>query len=392
MLLAVTEAVFEIVAVVLQDVEGLVLDLPPRPPAGGQVGDRIAPDRQVSDEAVAVGDVSGGVADLDLEPVDLECVAAVAQRHLGQPAEPVRDPFAATFDPHAVGRQFNPGDVFPDQRVRCRLAGEHEVAACGLDRFAHRLVGEQVVAQVDRPEPGILRTMRAQPAPGRAALAILLVAAILRDDELRRQRHDVIVPGCHQRCPQHGMVALDLSVRTPPRRTLRAGDLAGAEIFAAIEGDQHVLAEPAERGQPARAFQLRQHLGKDRVQQRRRRRVEHGANVIVAGDFLQTEQAGAIRPAVALLQPPLMRQERWTLHEEHRERRHADVGDPVGPVAPAARVGKALATPAQGAEQGFQAVHPPDESYSAAVSIRRIWRRMPFRRPCGNPDSPPCPG
>ena len=50
-LLAVTEAVLEIVAIVLQDVEGLVLDFPSRPPAGGQIGDGVAVDRQVGDES-----------------------------------------------------------------------------------------------------------------------------------------------------------------------------------------------------------------------------------------------------------------------------------------------------------------------------------------------------
>ena len=36
LLLAVAEAVLEVVAVVLEDVEGLVLDLPPRPPAAAR--------------------------------------------------------------------------------------------------------------------------------------------------------------------------------------------------------------------------------------------------------------------------------------------------------------------------------------------------------------------
>jgi hypothetical protein len=61
-LLAVTEAVLGIGAVVLQDVGSLVLDFPSRSAAGGQVGDRVAVDRQVGDEAVAPGDLPGGVA------------------------------------------------------------------------------------------------------------------------------------------------------------------------------------------------------------------------------------------------------------------------------------------------------------------------------------------
>lgn len=97
MLLAVTDAVLKIVAVDVQDIEGLVFDLPPRLPAGGQVGDRVAVDRRVGDEAVAVGAVSGGVADLDLEPVDLECVAALAQRRFIKLSKQIRDPLAVTL-------------------------------------------------------------------------------------------------------------------------------------------------------------------------------------------------------------------------------------------------------------------------------------------------------
>jgi len=50
-LLAVTEAVIKIIAVMLQHVERLVLDLPPGAAAGGQLGDRVADNRQIGDKA-----------------------------------------------------------------------------------------------------------------------------------------------------------------------------------------------------------------------------------------------------------------------------------------------------------------------------------------------------
>src|SRR5258708_2595109 len=46
---------------------------------------------------------------------------------------------------------------------------------------------------------------------------------------------------------------------------------------------------------------------------------------IIARDPAQPEQALGVRPAVAVAQALLMRQERRTSHEEHRERRHADI-------------------------------------------------------------------
>src|SRR5260221_1396701 len=68
--LAVAEVVLEVVAVVLENVEALVLDLPARPAAGREFGDVIPVDREVGDEAVAVGQLALGVGDLDLQPVD----------------------------------------------------------------------------------------------------------------------------------------------------------------------------------------------------------------------------------------------------------------------------------------------------------------------------------
>src|SRR3954470_15208651 len=50
----VPKVVFEMVAVILQDIEALVLDLPARPATGGEVDHRIGADLEVGDEAVAV--------------------------------------------------------------------------------------------------------------------------------------------------------------------------------------------------------------------------------------------------------------------------------------------------------------------------------------------------
>ena len=49
-----------------------------------------------------------------------------------------------------------------------------------------RLAGEQIVAEEDRPEMGRRRTMPCEPAFDGVAFAILLLRAILGDDELRR--------------------------------------------------------------------------------------------------------------------------------------------------------------------------------------------------------------
>ena len=67
-------------------------------------------------------------------------------------------------------------------------------------------------------------------------------------------------------------------------------------------------------------------------------RIEHVADVVVGGDFGDTEEAGAVGAAVALLKLALMRQKRRALHEEHREGCHADVAHAIGRVHAAALV------------------------------------------------------
>ena len=64
----------------------------------------------------------------------------------------------------------------------------------------------------------------------------------------RLQRHDVIVSGSDNGRCQHGVevLGLGLVLATQARRTMRAADVVGTEILGAIEGDQHVLAGPAE--------------------------------------------------------------------------------------------------------------------------------------------------
>src|SRR6266436_999041 len=84
--LSVPEIVFEVVSVGLEDVESLVLDLPAGTAAGGDFGDVVPVDREIGDEAVVIGTFSGGIADLDFEPVDQQSVLAVAQRHPAHPA------------------------------------------------------------------------------------------------------------------------------------------------------------------------------------------------------------------------------------------------------------------------------------------------------------------
>jgi uncharacterized protein YfdQ (DUF2303 family) len=81
-------------------------------------------------------------------------------------------------------------------------------------------------------------------------------------------------------------------------------------ILGAVKRDQHVSAEATEHVEAtANALELLDGRGEHRKQQRRGCWIEQVANMIVAGDFGDTEQAGAVGAAMALLEVPLVGQE-----------------------------------------------------------------------------------
>src|SRR5277367_3049947 len=65
MLLPVTEVMLQVVSLGFQNIEALVFNLPSGPAAGGEFGDIVSVDIQVSDEAVTIGHFPAGITDLD---------------------------------------------------------------------------------------------------------------------------------------------------------------------------------------------------------------------------------------------------------------------------------------------------------------------------------------
>src|SRR3954464_2543233 len=158
------EIVLEIVSVVLQDVEAFVLDLPACPATGGQVDHCVGTDVEIGDEAVAVGDLTGGVDDLDHQPVDGQGIGIAAQRNVAQPAVAVLEPLPSALDCAGQRRQIDTGEVFLDRLVGRRLAHEQKMSAHRPHRFADRLTGEQVIAQIDWLQPSMAPAMALKPA------------------------------------------------------------------------------------------------------------------------------------------------------------------------------------------------------------------------------------
>ena len=204
--------------------------------------------------------------------------------------------------------------------------------------------------------------MFVEPAFDGVALAILLLSAVLFDDELRRERDDLGMSRRDHRRAQHGMIALDLAVAALARLAMRAGDLLAAEILGPVEGDEGSAAEPAERLAHRRFEKQPLRVPEARREQSRIRAVEHIPDIIVGRDLLDPEQGLAVRPSLAFLQLPLKRQKRRALHEKHGEGRQTEIrhGDVAAPTL--ARVRKRRANRPKARQKRRQNLHPPRES------------------------------
>jgi hypothetical protein len=145
--------------------------------------------------------------------------------------------------------------------------------------------------------------------------------AILRHDEFRLQRHHPVVIGRHERRRHQRVEVLGPVLGALAGRALLAMDLARHVVFGAVQSDQHMIPKPAKVLQAAGTLQFRHHRGEDRMEMVGIDRVQQRPDMVVAGDPIQAEQRLAVRPALALLQTTLMRQERRALQEEQGKRR-----------------------------------------------------------------------
>src|ERR1700722_5172479 len=358
--LAVSKVVFEIVSVGLQNVKGLVFDLPPSAAAGGQSGDGVGGDREIGDEAV-VSTLAFSVEDLDGEPVDQDGIVRGAQRYGVEPAVDVGRALAAFADGLTMLLQFGALQVLGNGLMRSWLAGEDEVAAGILDGGNVRLAGKQIVTEIDRPKAGEGGAVPSQPALGGIAFAILLLRPVLRRDKFRRQGQDLLVARCDHAGTQESVEVFGAAIGTPPRRALFAFDLTRTEMLGSVQRDQHPPIQTMERCQWPRRFDR---FHEQPVEYRRRSAVQHQADVVVGGDRRHAEQRLAVRPAVPLCQRLLMRQERRASHEEDRECRQTDVRHGVVAVAPPALapVGQIGADLAQRPDHVGHGAHPAQES------------------------------
>src|SRR5580692_586987 len=233
------------------------------------------------------------------------------------------------------------------------------------------------------------------PALGGVAFAVLFFGAVLRRNELGKQRNDLGMAGRDRRRGEQGVVALHLAAGAFSPQAMRTAELLRAEILGAVPGDQDTVAKSGEvLAQRCRREQLLNAL-EARLQQRRIGGVEHVADVIVGGDFPDSEQGLAVRAPMAFLQGALEREKRGALHEKQRKRRKSDVRYRDVAAASLPGVRKACAHRAQSRKKGRQKLHP-----NGGITSPLIWEslkcaRSPLLellrcRPSGRPAKPIC--
>jgi hypothetical protein len=163
--------------------------------------------------------------------------------------------------------------------------------------------------------------------------------------------------------------------------TVRTTDRVGAMVFGAVPCDQHVAIEDPHSIQAATMVQLGHDIGEHRVEQGRFDRVEHGADLAVAGDLAHAEQCLTIRPAVTCLQMALVCQEGRALHEERNEVGEREVGHGVGRVPASPPVGQGLVAAAQRGDEAFLDLHTHVESGGFCEVARHRQRGVHGARP-----------
>ena len=270
-----------------------------------------------------------------------------------------------------AGGRVDAVEVLVEGLVAVRLAGEQEVAAAVEHRPADRLAGVQVVAQVDGPQWGAAGTVALRPALGRPPFAVLLEGAVPGTDERRRQRQRPGLARGRQGGGEHLMGVLRGAVLALADRAVRAVDPARAEVLRAVQGDRQPAVQAAHRLEAAVRPQVLDEAMELAVEVRRRHAVEQLPDVVVAGDAGQAEQGVRVGAPALFGQRALVRQEGRGLHEEHRQRRHADVPHGVLPVATPARVRQAGEARPQPLEMASEVLHRSASTAMIAASTAR---------------------
>ena len=131
--------------------------------------------------------------------------------------------------------------------MRTFFDAEDEIATGFCNLFAHRLIGIQIIAQVNWMQGCVARCVLIEPAVGSFGFAVLYLITVLRRDKLRAQRQHIAVADVNQCGAQHDMVIFGLARASKSRATLRTLNLVRVVEFRPIQCHKAAPVENLER-------------------------------------------------------------------------------------------------------------------------------------------------
>src|ERR1700689_3488032 len=279
--------------------------------------------------------------------------------------------------PSRIGRPSIQRQIFVPRLVAVGFADEQKVGADGQDLLADGLLRIDVVAQIDRIELAVAQSVQREPAARGSAFTVLLIVTLLGLDEFRSKRQNPILAGFDDAGGHDGMKIIDLSTGVFAGRAIPARQFVRAKILRPIQGDQRVTVQAGQRRQRARGLHSRQSVVEQLIEARRFDVVEHGSNVIVAGNTLHSQQSLAIRPTVSdpFANLTLMRQKRRALHEKRRKPGQSDIPHRKLRVHPPPLVRQARAGPSDTLDQIIEKAHRIVES-ELDPKHKRLFRKI----------------
>src|SRR5436189_2399159 len=348
-LLAVPIVVLELLPRVLQVVERLVLDPPPRPAAlhyprhtgGGQPQVRHPGPLPLFPLGVALHIV---------QEVDPHLLIGLVEAHVMGEQVAVAGLRAGIdllqrLDLVGLGPG---GDLAEQVRVVPGLDAQDEMYPRRLQvADVWRVAAEGVFGHDDR-QVGMVLAETLEPTPGGVALAVVLVLAVLTLDRLGRQGEDLREIRVNEGGPQQLVVVADCAVLVLPRQAMVAVDLLGREVFDPIQGNQLTTFQEDKLLQDLAALQRAEEVLEGGADLVRGHLVEDGPYLSIAGDGLEAED----RAEVVIQGATLESEQGGVLQAEQRQASHQGIGQSEGGAAPL--LGQFLETTVGEGDQGIK--------------------------------------
>lgn len=385
MLFAVTEVVFQMIAPVFEHVVVFVFNLPARPAGSHQPGHVVGAEEPVGDVTVAVKHRALGVGDGQLAPVDLQGIGSLSQRHAVGPLIVVIFPAVAlAFDPRFEGVQvaafFQGVHPFGQIGVGVGFAGEEKMEVMQQHLPAEGLMGVKIVAQQRVVAGGVTLGVGGQPAFGGGDFAVLFLVSVLRRDEFGPQRQDLGMAGAHNDRSDGAVVISQLPVGMLDARAIGAVKVLGTEIPGGIQRDKTGAANGPHGLKHPRLIEGFVQIVKKTEEMAGFNRIEHLADVVVAGNVLDLEKGAGVVASPGLFHPLLVAQKGGALSEKDAEGREGDVAHRVNAVVAGAAVW-------QGGGNRMQALDELIEStriHVATMSVRASLYKLQLCDNCNN--------